>query len=100
MTYVLKFDKADVTETEFCKIKNNSVRSLIIDEETIAIHLLAGETLLSARFPDKDFNDYLNLLRFLITKTTVEENVKAFVSYFEIALKRCKFSTKNHFSIS
>lgn len=80
MQQLFKFDEADATDTEFCKIKNDSRRSLIINDKTLAIQLIASETIFSSWIPDKDFNEFLNLLRFLVTKTTVEENEKAFVS--------------------
>ncbi|XP_037049880.1 uncharacterized protein LOC119084134 [Bradysia coprophila] len=78
MSYLLKLDKADISETEFCRMKDHSIRSLIIDEKSLAIHLIADEILLSTQFPDKDLTDFLNLLRFFVTKTTDEENEKAF----------------------
>lgn len=81
MSYLFKLDKVDVSETEFCKIKNHSIRSLIIGEKSLAMHLIADETLFSTQFPDEDLTDFLNLVRIFVTKTTDEENEKAFVSY-------------------
>lgn len=81
MQRILDLDKVDVSETEFCKIKNNSIRRLVIDDKSLAIHLIADEILLSTQFPDEDLTGFLNLIRILVTKTTDEENEKAFVSF-------------------
>lgn len=92
MNRLVEFDKANVTETEFCKVKSHSIRRLVLDDRGIAIHLIATEALISAQLPDEHLDDYLNLLRFLVTKTTDEENEKALVSqsapeFFEFDFK-------------
>lgn len=81
----LTFAKANLAETDECKIKN-SLKSFIdslspYEFDNNVRDYIATKTLLSTQFPDKDFTDMLNLIKFICFKLTAEENQKAIVRY-------------------
>lgn len=76
------FAKANLTEVDVCKIKNDKLNDLLLSDDNNfqVVSLIATETVLSSLIPEKDFTGLLNLIRFLVTKTTVKENKSALVS--------------------
>lgn len=80
MLQLTRISATNITEHDVCRIANDELNNLLANDFTHVAHLIAFETILSKRIPERDFSDFINFLRFTITDVTVTDIENALVS--------------------